>query len=94
MPDLKTLKPATGFRSPVEQLEEANWKKQFATVVKFKKKHGILPLRCHDTTLHYWLTVQRHRAKKGKLTEEQLRLYKEAGINILGWPRKADEGKR
>jgi hypothetical protein len=71
-------------------LEEQKWRKQFAQLVQFKKEHGMLPQRRHDPTLNYWLTMQRKKAKSGELSEEQLRLYHEVGINVLGRSQKAD----
>jgi hypothetical protein len=88
MPELKDLQPKNRFISIAEQIEEQKWKQKFSELVKFKKKHGMLPQRKTDHTLFYWLIMQRKKAKKGELTEEQLQRYHEAGINILGRLRK------
>jgi hypothetical protein len=75
------------FRPIAEQEAEQKWKRMFAELVKFKKENSKLPLRSDDHTLNYWLIGQRKKAKTGQLNEDQLRLYEEAGINILGRPK-------
>jgi hypothetical protein len=86
MPKTKNLK--MDFRPVAVQAAEQKWKRMFAELVKFKKENGMLPLRKDDHTLNYWLIGQRKMAKTGRLTEEQLKLYEEAGINILGRSKK------
>jgi hypothetical protein len=90
MSELKESK-TNNYISIVEQMEEKKWKKQFELLVKFKKKHLMLPNRKTDHSLFYWLVMQRKKAKNGELTKEQLKLYGEAGINILGRSQKDDE---
>jgi hypothetical protein len=84
MPELKDLQPKNRFISIAEQIEEQKWKQKFSELVKFKKETGMLPSRRTDNKLFNWSVMQRKKAKNGELTEEQLRLYQEAGINILG----------
>jgi hypothetical protein len=84
MPELKDLKPVDKFRSLADQMAEQKWNQLFAQLVAFKKENGILPQRKHDPTLIYWFTMQRKKARDGKLTAEQLQLFKKAGINVLG----------
>jgi hypothetical protein len=84
------LKPKNSFKSIAEQIEEQKWKARFSELVKFKKQHGMLPQSKTDNTLCNWLVMQRKKAKNGELSEEQLRLYREAGINVMGKAEKED----
>lgn len=62
------------------------WGERFKGVLSFKEKHKKLPTGNNYSpdrfrnSLAWWLTTQRQSRKKGKLTEEQIKLLESLGI--------------
>lgn len=74
------------------------WKRNFDRLNSFFQTHGVLPTRKVDYSLECWVNAQRQHLKKGLLTEEQVKCFEEAGIDLLkrsfrkesdGWEKKS-----
>jgi len=62
---------------------QRTWDSHFAELLSFKERHGHCDVPVHDPQNHSlgtWVTNQRTKMKRGKLSEEQVRLLSEAGF--------------
>ena len=75
-----------GWRTAVEwDPIAALWEKMFSELVRFKEEHGHCKVPrgwSENPALETWVTTQRTRAKKGKITDGQRRRLDEIGFRF------------
>jgi len=88
-PEKKELLNGISFLSvttAVEQKRIDNWNRDFRGVKAYFDKYGKLPTRRdkgEDKTLRYWMEKQRTKLKAGEMPENELKLLRQNGIDLL-----------